>query len=143
MALVLTALFANGAAGQDPTTGADRPDAGPAPLILTPNGRSETGVPPGAAPPRSVDSVRAPVPDRLALPAWIQDAPLAPPTPWVQSANPAPSDIPPFDGTTGGGAKRLNAIVKRGSRPADLPPDSVTRTPEDQSTPPQNATPSE
>lgn len=140
MAFVLTAVFASGAAGQSATTETDRPDAG-ASLIQAPGENRPVAEPAnGAPPPRSLDSVRAPVPDRLALPAWIQDAPLAPPTPWVQTTAPSPSALPPFDGTTGGGAKRVKAIIERNPGPTDIPRDSVTRTPEDQNAPPPEPT---
>jgi hypothetical protein len=123
--------------------GADaRGDVGPGPpdggasLLLEPSG---SGAPPaqsgsetsGRPPPRALDSKRTPMPDRLALPEDLQTAPLAPPTPYV----------PDNSGTsnkTGSGSNRVNQIFKgaTGGAPADLPRDSVTRTPEDQLAPP-------
>jgi hypothetical protein len=110
----------------------DNPDGGP--LIAAPG--SSTGAPtspqtesgPWSPPPRSLDSKRAPVPDRLALPWDMQDVPLAPTPP-----------IPDNGGTnqTGGGANHTSKIFKgSGGAPSDIPRDSVTRTPEDQLAPP-------
>jgi hypothetical protein len=101
----------------------NKPDGG-ASLIAVP----ETEVP-WPPPPRSLDSKRAPVPDRLMLPEDMLDIPLAPPT-------------PPIPNNSGGGAKRTSKILKEASKgtsgaaPAEIPRDSVTRTPEDQLAPP-------
>jgi hypothetical protein len=119
---------------------AGRPDGGaslvgvPGSSAATPtNSESEAPWPP---PPRSLDSKRAPVPDRLMLPADMEDIPLAPPTP----------PIPNNSGTnarTGSGANRTSAIFKGppkatsdSARP-EVPRDNVTRTPEDQLAPTQ------
>jgi hypothetical protein len=110
----------------------DNPDGGP--LVATPG--SSTGAPTNAQaetapwPQPSLDSKRAPVPDRLALPWDMQDVPLAPPPP-----------IPNNGGTnnqTGSGANHTSKIFKRtsGGADSDVPRDSVTRTPEDQLAPP-------
>ena len=102
----------------------DRPDAGPP--LLDPNiPRQTTGTDdrsPGVPPPRSLDSKRAPVPDRLMLPADMEDIPLAPPTP----------PVPPMDGAKGGGPNRMKKILKSQGGGQSLPRDSATRTPEDQ-----------
>jgi hypothetical protein len=118
---------------------ADNPDGG-APLVVMPNGSAAAPTdsqtqPPGLPPPRSLDSKRAPVPDRLMLPDDMINIPLAPPTP----------PIPDNSGTsnrsgnkTGGGANRTSQIFRSVSAgaPPELPRDSVTRTPEDQLAPP-------
>jgi hypothetical protein len=109
------------------------PDGG-ASLISVPN--SSAAAPtnsgteaPWPPPPRSLDSKRAPVPDRLMLPEDMMDIPLAPPTP------PVPNN--------GGGANRTSTILKKdfakgtsAAAPSDIPRDNVTRTPEDQLAPP-------
>jgi hypothetical protein len=91
------------------------------------NSQTEAPWPP---PPRSLDSKRAPVPDRLMLPEDMMDIPLAPPT-------------PPVPNSSGGGANRTSKILKKdaskgmsGAAPSEIPRDSVTRTPEDQLAPP-------
>jgi hypothetical protein len=112
---------------------ASKPDGGaslvgvPGSSAATPtSSESEAPWPP---PPRSLDSKRAPVPDRLMLPADMEDIPLAPPTP----------PIPNNGGTrTGSGANRTSAIFKGPPKGAsdnarpEIPRDNVTRTPEDQ-----------
>jgi hypothetical protein len=112
------------------------PDGGTS-LVSVPN--SSAAAPTNAGtevpwppPPRSLDSKRAPVPDRLMLPEDMMDIPLAPPTPPV-----------PNNGTNGGGANRTSAILKKdfvkgtsAGAPSDIPRDNVTRTPEDQLAPP-------
>lgn len=129
-------LGADGRAETVPPPGSN-PDGG-ASLVSVPN--SSTAVPsnseteaPWPPPPRSLDSKRAPVPDRLMLPEDMQDIPLAPPTP----------PVPNNSGTntqTGSGAKRTSKIFKRssGAAPSEIPRDNdnVTRTPEDQLAPP-------
>jgi hypothetical protein len=94
---------------------------------------SSEGEAPWPPPPRSLDSKRAPVPDRLMLPQDMMDIPLAPPTP----------PIPNNSGTrSGGGANRTSAILKgppkasSSGAPSEIPRDNVTRTPEDQLAPP-------
>lgn len=110
---------------------AENPDAASS-LLVSPNGAppaEPVGEVPGRPPPRALDSKRTPMPDRLALPHWLQYYPLAPPTP----------PVPESGGATGGGANRVNTIFKKaatGGAPPDLPRDSVTRTPEDQLAPP-------
>jgi hypothetical protein len=102
----------------------DRPDAGP-PLLdpNIPRPTADTEQNRATPPPRSLDSKRAPVPDRLALPADMQDIPLAPPTP----------PVPQSGGTkTGGGPNRVKEIFKAPGGGQDVPRGSVTRTPEDQ-----------
>jgi hypothetical protein len=104
----------------------DRPDGGPP--LLDPNipHQTTTGTderPPGLPPPRAMDTKRAPVPDRLALPEDMQNIPLAPPTPYV----------PPLDGAkNGGGPNRVKQILSSPGAGQDVPRGSVTRTPEDQ-----------
>ena len=111
----------------------ERPDGG-ASLITLPNGSAATPTSseteaPWPPPPRSLDSKRAPVPDRLMLPEDMLDIPLAPPTPPIPNS--------------GGGANRASKILKKdfskGTSPgaaSDIPRDNVTRTPEDQLAPP-------
>ena len=134
LALVVASALAIHADGQAETV--------PPPAGSQDGGASLVGVPGSSAavptsseseapwppPPRSLDSKRAPVPDRLMLPADMEDIPLAPPTP----------PIPNNSGTnTGGGANRTSAILKgppkgaAGNAPSDIPRDNVTRTPED------------
>lgn len=109
---------------------AENPDAASS-LLVSPNGAppaAPAGEVPGRPPPRALDSKRTPMPDRLALPHWLQYYPLAPPTP----------PVPESGGATGGGANRVNTIFKKaatGGAPPDVPRDSVTRTPEDQIAP--------
>src|SRR5579871_6254291 len=128
--LALVAAFvlgaeAHGRAETIPPPG-DRPDGG-ASLVSVPNGSSAT--PTGAEteapwppPPRSLDSKRAPVPDRLMLPEDMMDIPLAPPT-------------PPIPNNNGGGANRTSTILKDARKgtsagaPSEIPRDNVTRTP--------------
>ena len=113
---------------------ANSPDGG-ASLVEMPNSSagaatdSQTEAP-WPPPPRSLDSKRAPVPDRLMLPEDMMDIPLAPPT-------------PPIPNSSGGGANRASKILKKdaakgmsGAAPSEIPRDNVTRTPEDQLVPP-------
>jgi hypothetical protein len=127
------AMRADGRAETAPSGG--RPDGG-ASLVTVPNGSTATPASseteaPFPPPPRSLDSKRAPVPERLMLPADMEDIPLAPPTP----------TIPNSSGAQGSGANRTSAILKRppkgssGTTPSDIPRDNVTRTPEDQLAP--------
>jgi hypothetical protein len=135
-ALLVLALAAP--AGAEPDGGApgDKPDAAP-PLVLTPNGSGaatdQSGAQEGRPAPPALDSKRSPMPDRLANDHWMQYYPMAPPTPQVP-ANTGKAGAP-----TGGGAHRANTIFgpgvgepPPGAAPADIPRDSVTRTPEDQ-----------
>jgi hypothetical protein len=129
-------IRADGRAETVPPPG-DGPDGG-ASLISVPN--SSAAAPtnsgteaPWPPPPRSLDSKRAPVPDRLMLPEDMMDIPLAPPTP----------PVPNNSGANGGGANRTSAILKKdfakgtsAGAPSDVPRDNVTRTPEDQLAPP-------
>ncbi|HEX3902497.1 MAG TPA: hypothetical protein VH853_06585 [Polyangia bacterium] len=137
LALVLGAEV--GAPRADSRQPADNSDGG-APLVVMPNSSSGAPAtantptePPGAPPPRSLDSKRAPVPDRLALPDSMQDVPLAPPTPPIPDNSGASKKA-------GGGANRTSQFVRNGfgGAPPDLPRDSVTRTPEDQLAPPSS-----
>jgi hypothetical protein len=138
--LALVGVFALGvgADGRGETgSAASSPDGG-ASLVEVPN--RSAGVPtdsqteaPWPPPPRSLDSKRAPVPDRLMLPEDMLDIPLAPPTP----------PIPNSSGTntqTGSGANGTSKIFKSpsktsGDAPSEIPRDNVTRTPEDQLAP--------
>jgi hypothetical protein len=133
VAFVLGA-HADGRAETVPPPG-DRPDGG-ASLVTVPN---SAGTPatsgteaPWPPPPRSLDSKRAPVPDRLMLPEDMMDIPLAPPTP----------PIPNNSGTSGSGANGTSKILKEaakgtsGAAPSEIPRDNVTSTPEDQLAPP-------
>ena len=139
LALAVAFVLGAGAAGRA-ETGApgNNPDGG-ASLVEMPN--SSAGAPtnsqteaPWPPPPRSLDSKRAPVPDRLMLPDEMKDVPLAPPTP----------PIPNNSGTnsqTGSGANGTSKIFKGASKtspeaPSEIPRDNVTRTPEDQLAPP-------
>src|SRR4051794_36311119 len=133
------AIRADGQAETVPSTGA-RPDGGaslvgvPGSSAATPTS-SETEAP-WPPPPRSLDSKRAPVPDRLMLPEDMMDIPLAPPTP------PIPNNSGTNGNRGGGGANRTSSILKRppkatsDSAPSEIPRDNVTRTPEDQLAPP-------
>ena len=133
VALVL-GMRADGRAETVPPPG-NKPDGGTS-LVALPNSsavtpassETETPWPP---PPRSPDSKRAPVPDRLMLPEDMLDIPLAPPTPTIPNNSGTSSQ-------TGGGANRTSKIFKgsSGGAPSDIPRDSVTRTPEDQLAPP-------
>ena len=139
LALVVASALAIHADGQAETVPppAGGPDGG-ASLVGVPGSSAATPASseteaPWPPPPRSLDSKRAPVPDRLMLPADMEDIPLAPPTP----------PIPNNSGTnTGGGANRTRGIFKgppKGTServPSDIPRDNVTRTPEDQLAPP-------
>ncbi len=112
------------------TKRADRPDGG-VPLVqlpapVAPPTRAEPR--PGTPAPRALDSTRTPMPDREALPKDLQDARLAPPTP----------PVPQTSGVkTGGGPARVKDIFRgqTGTAGRQQPPDSVTRTPEDQTAP--------
>jgi hypothetical protein len=129
-------LRADGRAETVPPPG-DRPDGG-ASLVTVPNSSAATPTSseteaPWPPPPRSLDSKRAPVPDRLMLPEDMMDIPLAPPTP----------PIPNNSGANGGGANRSSTILKKdfakgnsAGAASDIPRDNVTRTPEDQLAPP-------
>ena len=126
-------VSADGRAETVPPPG-QRPDGG-ASLITLPNSSAATPTSseteaPWPPPPRSLDSKRAPVPDRLMLPEDMMDIPLAPPT-------------PPIPNSSGGGANRSSTILKKdfakGTSPgaaSDIPRDNVTHTPEDQLAPP-------
>jgi len=130
--MVLALGVAAGSGARAETRRPDRPDAGP-PLLESPSRTTATEAAepaPGTPPPRALDSKRTPMPDRLALPQDLQDAPLAPPTP----------PVPQSTGTTkkGGGPSRVKDIFhgqpgKAGG--SQQPPDSVTHTPEDQLSP--------
>jgi hypothetical protein len=136
LALVVAFVLGIGADGRAETVPppGDRPDGG-ASLITLPNSSAATPTSseteaPWPPPPRSLDSKRAPVPDRLMLPEDMMDIPLAPPT-------------PPIPNSSGGGANRASKILKKdfakGTSPgaaSDIPRDNVTRTPEDQLAPP-------
>ncbi len=138
LALVVAFALGVGAEGRAETVPppGDRPDGG-ASLITVPTSSAATPASseteaPWPPPPRSLDSKRAPVPDRLMLPEDMMDIPLAPPTPPV-----------PNNGANGGGANRTSAILKKdfakgnsAGVPSDIPRDNVTRTPEDQLAPP-------
>ncbi|HTB59242.1 MAG TPA: hypothetical protein VLC06_15320 [Polyangia bacterium] len=112
---------------------------GGASLVELPN--SSAGAPtnsqteaPWPPPPRSLDSKRAPVPDRLMLPEDMLDIPLAPPTPPIPNNSGS-------NGQTGSGANRTSKIFKNASKtspeaPSEIPRDNVTRIPEDQLAPP-------
>jgi hypothetical protein len=125
-------IRADGRAETVPPPG-EGPDGG-ASLISVPNSSAAAPTSSGTEapwppPPRSLDSKRAPVPDRLMLPEDMMDIPLAPPTPPVPNS--------------GGGANRAGAILKKdfakgtsAGAPSDIPRDNVTRTPEDQLAPP-------
>ena len=137
LALVVGSALALRAEGQAQTSspGGGQPDGG-ASLVAAPGSSaaspasSETEAP-WPPPPRSLDSKRAPVPDRLMLPADMENIPLAPPTP----------PIPNNSAARGGGANRTSTIFKgppkgaSGSAPSEIPRDNVTRTPEDQLAP--------
>jgi hypothetical protein len=110
---------------------------GGASLVTVPNSSAATSTSAGTEapwppPPRSLDSKRAPVPDRLMLPQDMMDIPLAPPTP----------PIPNNSGTSGSGANGTSKILKEASKGtsgaarSEIPRDNVTRTPEDQLAPP-------
>ena len=132
------ALRADGQAETVPPPGG-KPDGG-ASLVSVPSNSatapagSETEAP-WPPPPRSLDSKRAPVPDRLMLPEDMMDIPLAPPTPPIPNNSGS-------NGRAGGGANRSSAIFKgppkgsSSSAPSEIPRDNVTRTPEDQLAPP-------
>jgi len=136
LALVVAFVLGIGADGRAETVPppGERPDGG-ASLITLPNGSAATPTSseteaPWPPPPRSLDSKRAPVPDRLMLPEDMMDIPLAPPT-------------PPIPNSSGGGANRSSTILKKdfakGTSPgaaSDIPRDNVTHTPEDQLAPP-------
>jgi hypothetical protein len=122
-ALALSLVFGSYAGAQTQRT-TDRPDAGPS--LLDPNiprPTADTGQNRANPPPRSLDSKRAPVPDRLALPQDMQDIPLAPPTPPVPNPNGTP---------TGGGPNRVKEILKSPGGGQEVPRGNATRTPEDQ-----------
>jgi len=136
LALVVAFVLGTQARGRAETVPppSEKPDGG-ASLVAVPNdsaatpASSETEAP-WPPPPRSLDSKRAPVPDRLMLPEDMMDIPLAPPT-------------PPIPNSSGGGANRTSKILKKdfskGTSPgaaSDIPRDNVTRTPEDQLAPP-------
>jgi hypothetical protein len=145
LALVMASALATHADGQAETVPppAGGPDGG-ASLIGVPGNSAPVptnaeGEAPWPPPPRSLDSKRAPVPDRLMLPADMEDIPLAPPTPPI----PNNSGTNGTNGSkTGGGANRTSTILKDVSKgtsvnaPSDIPRDNVTRTPEDQLAPP-------
>jgi hypothetical protein len=132
MVVFVLGIQAEGRAETVPPPG-DRPDGGTS-LVTVPN--SSTATPtsseteaPWPPPPRSLDSKRAPVPDRLMLPEDMLDIPLAPPTPPIPNS--------------GGGANRTSKILKKdfskgtsAGAASDIPRDNVTRTPEDQLSPP-------
>ena len=136
LALVVAFVLGIGADGRAETVPppGERPDGG-ASLITLPNSSAATPTSseteaPWPPPPRSLDSKRAPVPDRLMLPEDMMDIPLAPPT-------------PPIPNSSGGGANRSSTILKKdfakGTSPgaaSDIPRDNVTHTPEDQLAPP-------
>ena len=136
LALVVAFVLGVGADGRAETVPppGQRPDGG-ASLITLPNSSAATPTSseteaPWPPPPRSLDSKRAPVPDRLMLPEDMMDIPLAPPT-------------PPIPNSSGGGANRSSTILKKdfakGTSPgaaSDIPRDNVTHTPEDQLAPP-------
>ena len=135
LALVVAFVLGSGAGGRAETVPppGDRPDGG-ASLVTVPNSSAATPTSseteaPWPPPPRSLDSKRAPVPDRLMLPEDMMDIPLAPPTPPIPNS--------------GGGANRTSTILKKdfskgtsAGAPSDIPRDNVTRTPEDQLAPP-------
>ena len=135
LALVVVSVLGSGAEGRAETVPppGERPDGG-ASLVTVPNGSAATPTSseteaPWPPPPRSLDSKRAPVPDRLMLPEDMMDIPLAPPTPPIPNS--------------GGGANRTSTILKKdfskgtsAGVPSDIPRDNVTRTPEDQLAPP-------
>jgi hypothetical protein len=139
LALAVASVLGIGPSGRaetvPPANGAD----GGASLVEMPN--SSAGAPtnaqteaPWPPPPRSLDSKRAPVPDRLMLPEDMLDIPLAPPTP------PIPNNSG-TNGQTGSGANGTSEIFKSaaktsGDAPSEIPRDNVTRTPEDQLAPP-------
>jgi len=139
LALAVTFVLGIRADGRAETVPAPgKPDGGaslavPNSSAANPSGsETETPWPP---PPRSLDSKRAPVPDRLMLPEDMENIPLAPPTP----------PIPNNSGTnnqTGSGANHTSKIFKSASKrtsadaPSNIPRDNVTRTPEDQLAPP-------
>jgi len=139
LALVVAFVLGTGAGGRAETVPPANNADGGASLVEMPNGstaaatNSQTEAP-WPPPPRSLDSKRAPVPDRLMLPEDMLDIPLAPPTP----------PIPNNSGTnsqTGSGANRTSRIFKGASKtsgdaPSEIPRDNVTRTPEDQLAPP-------
>jgi hypothetical protein len=128
LALGLALLAGPRAHAKDADAGS--PDGSP-PLIVGPKAgapaATEPGQTPGRPAPPALDSKRSPMPDRLALPAFMQETtPLAPPTPPVPEAGGSSS--------AGGGAKRVDKIHPSppDDRPgATIPRDSVTRTPED------------
>jgi len=139
LALAVASVLAIAANGRAETVPPANSADGGASLVEMPN--SSAGAPtnaqteaPWPPPPRSLDSKRAPVPDRLMLPEDMLDIPLAPPTP----------PIPDNSGTnsqTGSGANRTSKIFKSGAKtsgdaPSEIPRDNVTRTPEDQLAPP-------
>jgi hypothetical protein len=120
-----------GSPASNPDGGASLVEVPNSSASLPTNSQTEAPWPP---PPRSLDSKRAPVPDRLMLPEDMLDIPLAPPTPPIpnNSGN---------NGQTGSGANRTTKIFKGASKtsgdaPSDIPGDNVTRTPEDQLAPP-------
>jgi hypothetical protein len=121
-------LAAGAYAGAQTQRTTDRPDAGPGlldPNIPRPAANTEQNR--ATPPPRSLDSKRAPVPDRLALPEDLQDIPLAPPTP----------PVPQNGGNkTGGGPNRVQEIFKNPGGGEDIPRGAATRTPEDMVAPP-------
>ena len=140
LALVVASVLGMGANGRAETVPPANSADGGASLVEMPN--SSAGTPtnaqteaPWPPPPRSLDSKRAPVPDRLMLPEDMMDIPLAPPTP------PIPNNSG-TNGQTGSGANRASKIFKKnasktsGDAPSDIPRDNVTRTPEDQLAPP-------
>jgi hypothetical protein len=139
LALVVAFVLGAEAAGRAETVppATNKPDGG-ASLVDVPG--SSAGTPTSSEsegpwpPPRSLDSKRAPVPDRLMLPEDMLDIPLAPPTP------PVPNNS--GSSQTGGGANHANKIFQAatkgtsGAAPSDISRDNVTRTPEDQLAPP-------
>ena len=140
LALALGLALLPGARAHAKDADAGPPDGSP-PLIVGPKAGAPAATEPSGQPgrpaPPALDSKRSPMPDREALPQFMQETtPLAPPTP----------PVPPAGGSAsaGGGAKRVDKIHQSppDDRPAaNLPRDSVTRTPEDMMEPPTRPPP--
>jgi hypothetical protein len=137
LALALGLALLPGARAHADDAGTAGPPDGGSPLIVGPKAGAPAATEPSGTPgrpaPPALDSKRSPMPDRLALPAFMQETtPLAPPT---APAPPAKSGVFGERATSaGGGAKRVDTIhkVPPDERPAaQVPRDSVTRTPED------------